>query len=252
MADVNPVIATIAPLECPWCGSRFEDKLLRFDMAFMGRTVNLPANPLCPACRQLAAQKRAAEEVARQQQREAEWARLCPAKYRLTTEADGETDLDHLRRLVPILDELVDWANTDRKRGLLLRGPTGMGKSRAMFRVVRRLWERGISCQVWTPARFEAECQAARDNHQLGPWMDRQISARGWFIDDLIKMRWLPTTEGVFFDIVEARTRDQRPILVTTNDPGAVLEKRFSENVGPPLVRRLREHCDCFVFEQGK
>ena len=46
--------------------------------------------------------------------------------------------------------------------------------------------------------------------------------------------------------------RDQKIILATTNDPGHVLEKRFSDNVGPPLVRRLRDHCDCYVFEQGK
>jgi hypothetical protein len=48
------------------------------------------------------------------------------------------------------------------------------------------------------------------------------------------------------------RVRDQKIILATTNDPGHVLEKRFSDNVGPPLVRRLRDHCDCYVFEQGK
>ena len=44
--------------------------------------------------------------------------------------------------------------------------------------------------------------------------------------------------------------RDQKIILVTANDSGAVLEKRFSDNVGPPLVRRLRDHCDCYVFEE--
>jgi len=38
-------------------------------------------------------------------------------------------------------------------------------------------------------------------------------------------------------------------ILATTNDAGAVLEKRFSDNVGPALERRLRDHCDCYVFE---
>jgi len=252
MSEPNPVIETIAELECPWCRRRFEGKLLRFDMAFMGRTVNLSADPLCPACRRLAEQQRAAEEEARRQQREAEWAHVCPVKYRLTTEADGETDLDHLRLRVPILGDLIEWANTDRKRGLLLRGETGMCKTRAMFRVVRRLWERGMSCQVWTASRFEAECQAARDNHQLGSFLERQLRPRVWFFDDVGKMRWLPTTEGVFFDIVETRMRDQKIILVTTNDPGPVLEKRFSDNVGPPLVRRLRDHCDCYVFEQGK
>src|SRR5688572_17384469 len=40
-----------------------------------------------------------------------------------------------------------------------------------------------------------------------------------------------PTTEGIFFDIVEARTRDHRPLLVTTNHSGAAMEKLFSENI---------------------
>jgi hypothetical protein len=61
-----------------------------------------------------------------------------------------------------------------------------------------------------------------------------------------------PSTEGIFFEIVEARTRDHRPILVTTNHSGAAMEKLFSENIATPLVRRLRDHCDCFAFEQGK
>ena len=58
-------------------------------------------------------------------------------------------------------------------------------------------------------------------------------------------------TEGIFFDIVEARTRDHQPLLVTTNHSGAAMEKLFSENIAAPLVRRLRDHCDCFAFEQG-
>jgi hypothetical protein len=43
-----------------------------------------------------------------------------------------------------------------------------------------------------------------------------------------------------------------RPILVTTNHSGAAMEKLFSENIAAPFVRRLRDHCDCFAFEQGK
>ena len=29
------------------------------------------------------------------------------------------------------------------------------------------------------------------------------------------------------------------------------MEKLFSEITAAPLVRRLRDHCDCFAFEQG-
>jgi DNA replication protein DnaC len=82
--------------------------------------------------------------------------------------------------------------------------------------------------------------------------MESQIAARVLFMDDLAKTRWDPSTEGIFFDIVEARTRDHRPLLVTTNRSGAAMEKLFSENIAAPLVRRLRDHCDCFAFEQGK
>jgi hypothetical protein len=30
------------------------------------------------------------------------------------------------------------------------------------------------------------------------------------------------------------------------------MEKLFSENIAAALVRRLRDHCDCFAFEQGQ
>src|SRR5688500_8330856 len=123
MPQPNPVIETITTLVCPRCKGRFEGKLLRFDMAFMGRTVNMPADPLCPKCRVLDAQKRAAGELARQQRREAEWAAICPVEYRLTTEAGGETDFERLRKLVPVVGDLMKLAaDPERKRGLLLRG----------------------------------------------------------------------------------------------------------------------------------
>ena len=41
-------------------------------------------------------------------------------------------------------------------------------------------------------------------------------------------------------------------MLVTTNHSGAAMEKLFSDNIAAPLVRRLRDHSDCFAFEQGK
>jgi hypothetical protein len=30
------------------------------------------------------------------------------------------------------------------------------------------------------------------------------------------------------------------------------MENLFSENIAAPLVRRLRDHCDCFAFGQEK
>ena len=30
------------------------------------------------------------------------------------------------------------------------------------------------------------------------------------------------------------------------------MEKLFSDNIAAPLVRRLRDHNDCFAYEQGK
>jgi hypothetical protein len=39
---------------------------------------------------------------------------------------------------------------------------------------------------------------------------------------------------------------------VTTNHSGEAMEKLLSENIAAPLVRRLRDHCTCFAFEQGK
>jgi DNA replication protein DnaC len=253
MPEPNPANVTVTTLVCPWCGTPFETKVLCYPMPFIEHTAKPAANPLCPKCRVVQAQQRTADELARQLEREADWARICPVEYRLTTESGGATDLERLRKLVPPVDDLMKLAaDPKRKRGLLLRGDTGMGKTRTMFRVVRVFWERGIRCAVWTPGQFEAECQAARDKGHLKAFMDSAIAARVLFMDDLAKTRWYPSTEGIFFDIVEARTRNHRPILVTTNHSGETMEKLFSENIAAPLVRRLRDHCTCFAFEQGK
>ena len=172
-------------------------------------------------------------------------------EFRLRSESNGATDLARLQAEVPQLDKVLAWADSDRKRGLLLRGPTGASKTRAMWRALRILWERGVHFRVVTSTSLEAECQQARDDGSLESWIRQLRRVPVLFWDDLGKLRFFPSTEGVVFDVLDWRMNAHRPVLFTTEDTGETLAARLSGHVAGAFIRRLRDYCTCLEFNRG-
>jgi len=63
------------------------------------------------------------------------------------------------------------------------------------------------------------------------------------FFDDFGKMKFTERVESELFAVIEKRTANCLPLILTTNFTGETLEERMTLDRGVPLVRRLREFC---------
>lgn len=245
-----PEIVDGKEIPCRRCRNPFLSRTMKFEAA--GAVMMLSAT-ICEPCavieerEQEESRERYRQGVIRRQSdaREAQWAALCPVEFRTTTEG-GKTEIARLEREAPKIHQLTAWAFG--ARGLIIRGKTRRCKTRSTWRLLRRLWVDRKSIIALTAARFDRECRDAAGNFTLSAWFDRLANVDVLFVDDLGKAEWTPATEASWFDLVDQRTRENRPIIITTNDDGASLQSRMSPQRAEAMIARLRDYCETIVF----
>ncbi len=119
------------------------------------------------------------------------------------------------------------WASWD-KRSLLLHGTTRLGKTRAAWEVIRRWWKTHYSTYEWISMRhLEAEIEKSFDSRTHGKYIDGLVKAKLLFIDDLGKERLTQRMAADLFSIIDGRSCEMRPTIITTNFNSAALRERF-------------------------
>lgn len=165
---------------------------------------------------------------------------ICPPLYQQTDES---------RLPKKQFDEVIAWNYGP--QGLILQGASGTSKTRCAWMLIQKLICRHI-CPVITfdcvafghavSKRF-SECDGVED------WLLELAEFQGVvFFDDLGKLKITDRAEAELFGIIERRSANLLPIFATTNDTGATLEERMSDNRGPAMIRRLREFCKVIRF----
>lgn len=229
-SDTTPTTATAT---CDHCHQPFECE---------GRLVfgKLRTPPCCPGCTTvIVEERRQREEAERHARLTHEWQKLAPAEY---------DQIDRSRLPDPgLLDRVLQWQFNP--VGLLLHGVTGRGKTRCAIQLLKREHFLGRKVAIvdgWGlskyPALFSDSTSAARD------WLANLLKVDLLLLDDVAKIRLTERAEEALFVLVDSRTSQQRPLILTCNDTGATLASRLSPDRGEPLVRRLREfttaiHC---------
>lgn len=235
---------------CARCRKPFQSKHLKFESAGVKMSIAVGICPQCDADIQreekLAEQHRREQAIVRNARaRDEAWAKWCPKEFRLISEGEGKTELARLEIDQPKVKELLAWKGP---RGLIIRGVTGTCKTRSMWRLIRRLYVEGKTVTVLTAAQFDRECRDAGGNFTLTDWFNRLAARDVLVLDDLGKHPWTPATEATWFDLVDERTREDKPIIVTTNDTGDSLASRMAPERAEPLIRRLRDFCEMMIF----
>lgn len=145
---------------------------------------------------------------------EATWAAICPERYRTLREG-GKTNIYDLHRLCPEVARILEepWGST----GILLRGPSGACKTRAMWRLLRRFYNEGKTVVTASAETMAFIFSLAQDGCTLDAFASRLTSVDALFIDDLGSAPWSPDLWLFFFKIIEERwAASFKPIFLAT------------------------------------
>jgi DNA replication protein DnaC len=169
------------------------------------------------------------------------WETICPGlEYRAADQA--RLPLPHLSARV------LAWQY--QRRGLLCVGQTGTGKSMTCWILMRRLFAEGYRIQAFDGLGWTIAAIAAfRDSEQTEPWISRMCRVDVLFLDDIFRGNFTGSQEIALWGILERRAQAHKPVIVATNATGESMTSKHGDLMAP-IIRRLREFCDCVTFEE--
>jgi DNA replication protein DnaC len=159
-----------------------------------------------------------------------------------------DTDVSRLHLSI---QKAVDWKPEGDKSGLLLHGTTGIGKTRAIWEIIRRQWvesakrDRQLAYQFLTMRKIEGMIEKGFDDRQHAKMLDGLIELPFLIIDDFGKERLTQRMASDLFAVIDERSTSQRPTIISTNYNGTTLLERFDSRdieTGKALIRRLKDY----------
>lgn len=152
------------------------------------------------------------------------WEQKCPIEFR--------DEWDSAKGNARLFSRVMQF-DPARGRGLLIHGVTETGKTRVVWRLLRRLAEEG---HEW----LFVEAIDLLDNIP-----ERAFSVPVLVIDDLGNDVLTAAKEVRLLKILRTRANWHRPVIITTQFDGNALQKRFTETAtAQAVIRRLRSFCD--------
>jgi hypothetical protein len=142
-------------------------------------------------------------------------------------------------------DVAINWSNWS-ERSLLLHGTTRLGKTRAAWEVSRRHWKKHHKPQTFLTMRnFEKIIEDGFNKYDHSKRLEKLIYAPFLYIDDLGKERTTQRVACDLFAVIDERTINHRPTIVTTNFNSSSLLARFDDQeLGAALIGRFRDYFD--------
>lgn len=159
-----------------------------------------------------------------------------------------DTDVTRLHEKI---QEVVDWKPEGDKTGLLIHGTTGVGKTRAIWEIVRRMWVSNAEKDINMPYLFltmrkiEGLIEQGFDEKNHSKMLDSLIQHNLLIIDDLGKERLTSRMASDLFAIIDERTVNRHTTIISTNFNSTTLLERFEnrdKETGIAIIRRLKDY----------
>jgi hypothetical protein len=171
-----------------------------------------------------------------------EWLKVCPAGYAQPLDYGKIDPANHGK-----VRQSVEWVQYP--KGLFVVGPTGRAKTRAVWSAMHKHWlnENKIYCR--SSFQLSQDAVKALTDHENGSRvMPTYVNPNILFLDDLGK-RLTPSASQFLFEVIERRTSQMLPIMVTSNETPATLKEAINDpTMADPILRRIKEFCDTVVL----
>jgi DNA replication protein DnaC len=199
-----------------------------------GRKLNVSV--ICDDCATKQEMKANADAAANRQKRlSCAFESICPPLYR-------ESDL---KRIHGDFSEAVqNWTHSP--TGLYLQGKPGTGKTRASWWLLKREHFKGIlvyglTCTEF--ARFAGEQWHSESKQRAlaEEALERCRRVKLLMLDDLGKQKMTERAELELFDLLEHRSQNLLPSIITTNTTNPQLLAMLSEDRGSAILRRIKD-----------
>lgn len=154
-------------------------------------------------------------------------------------------------RLHPKIQTALDWKPEGDVTGLLLHGTTGVGKTRGIWEIIKRLWaeetkkDKQLQFEFLTMRKLETMIESGFKEQKHGSAIDYLISCPLLILDDFGKERLTQRMASDLFAIVDERSTARRATIISTNFNGSTLLDRFDnrdKETGVALIRRLKDY----------
>lgn len=170
------------------------------------------------------------------------WDRDCPPRFRDAIIEDGappaSCDATASARVIA-------W-RPNRGRGLVITGPSGAGKTHALWRLARDLEANGHGPIVISSIDLFRELATSAKELSKAKWL---LRCGVLLIDDLGKERLTPGACAVMHELIDERVNHYRPTVITTRYTGDKFVERFGESeIGEDIRGRIAMTCDHIHF----
>lgn len=217
------------------CGKCHTPKQGRYNMPWGEETPYI----LCK-CEAEKRDREAAERAMREKAERLKRIAFSEAKMENWTFEKDDCQNEKLSKVVRSYFENFDTMKAERK-GLLLFGDVGTGKSFAAACVANALMDKGISCYMRNFKEIDIILQELNKGEKK-EYYDNLNRYSLLILDDLSAERKTEYMQEIVFNVVDSRYRAGRPLIVTTNLTAEEL-KHPAELINQRTFSRLFEMC---------
>ena len=202
----------------------------------------------CPDCEPLVV---AHYNPERQQQQEAQsmhprWDKDCPPRFQDAILADAPAPA-HCDAIAA--GRVLTW-RPQNGRGLVITGPSGIGKTHTVWRLARDLEDAGCGPIVISSIDLFRELATSAKELTKAKWL---LRCGVLIIDDLGKERLTPGACAVMHELIDERTNHYRATVITTRYTGPAFVGRFGEpEIGEDIRGRIAATCDHIHFKAAE